>query len=238
MTTEITVKASVCNALAGTQARARATDSRQATEKNEVAPSRQGEDWPESAESQRASSSNSSISSEMRSCAMEIPSSISCNPYGFSELRRGTRAGNAKNIHQKHASTNAGGRFLRWWRFNLVGAIGIVVQLVALFLLKSIFHFHYLAATALAVEAAVVHNFVWHEQFTWADRVEPAWRTSLPRFACFQLTAGGVSLASNLAMMKAMVGFGHLNYLAANAIAIGLCSVVNFLVSDGWVFER
>ena len=29
-----------------------------------------------------------------------------------------------------------------------------------------------------------------------------------------------------------------MNYLLANAIAITLCSVANFLVSEGWVFEE
>jgi putative flippase GtrA len=33
-----------------------------------------------------------------------------------------------------------------------------------------------------------------------------------------------------------MVGVGHMNYLAANAIAIAMCSLANFLVSDEWVF--
>jgi putative flippase GtrA len=119
----------------------------------------------------------------------------------------------------------------------MVGAIGIVVQFVALFLLKSVLHFDYLAATALAVEAAVVHNFVWHEQFTWADRVQPSWRKSLPRFARFNLTNGAVSILGNLALMKVMVGEGHMNYLAANGIAIALCSLANFLVSEEWVFS-
>jgi putative flippase GtrA len=127
--------------------------------------------------------------------------------------------------------------FIRWCKFNLVGGIGIIVQFVALFLLKSVLHFDYLAATALAVEAAVVHNFVWHEQFTWADRVQASWRTSLPRFLRFNLTTGGVSIIGNLALMKVMVGVGHMNYLAANAIAIALCSLANFLVSEEWVFE-
>ena len=153
----------------------------------------------------------------------------------------------------------------RWMKFNLVGGIGIAVQFVALLLLKSVLHFDYLAATAIAVEAAVVHNFVWHEQFTWADRTkqdrtkldrsmldntnsdstEPdnvtqdhpqPWRRSLTRFLRFNLTTGGVSIVGNLALMKVMVGFGHMNYLAANAIAIALCSAANFLVSEQWVF--
>jgi putative flippase GtrA len=126
----------------------------------------------------------------------------------------------------------------RWLKFNVVGGIGIGVQFAALLLLKSVFHFHYLAATAIAVEAAVVHNFVWHEQFTWADRVQVSWRRSVPRFMRFNLTTGAVSILGNLALMKVMVGYGHINYLVANAFAIALCSVANFLVSEEWVFEE
>jgi putative flippase GtrA len=127
---------------------------------------------------------------------------------------------------------------LRWCKFNFVGGIGIGVQFSALFLLMSVLHFNYLAATAIAVEAAVVHNFVWHEQFTWADRVQPSWRRSVMRLLRFNLTNGGVSLLGNLALMKVMVGQGHMNYLLANAIAITLCSLANFLVSETWVFEE
>jgi len=141
---------------------------------------------------------------------------------------------------------------LRWCKFNFVGGMGIVVQFAALFVLKSLLHFDYLVATAIAVEAAVVHNFVWHEQFTWADRTlsgrassdrtkshsgQPRWRRSLPRLVRFNLTNGTVSILGNLALMKVMVGQGHMNYLLANVIAITLCSLANFLVSETWVFE-
>jgi len=144
-------------------------------------------------------------------------------------------------------------RLVRWCKFNLVGGIGVGVQFAALFLLKGWLHFNYLTATAIAVEAAVVHNFVWHEQFTWADRIkvdriksdrtrfagmEARWRRSLPRLLRFNLTNGAVSILGNLALMKVMVGQGHMNYLLANTIAITLCSLANFLVSDTWVFEE
>lgn len=134
-------------------------------------------------------------------------------------------------------SRGARPELVRWLKFNFVGGIGIGVQFGALFLLKRVLNFDYMFATAFAVEAAVVHNFVWHEQFTWADRVQPSWRRSLERFGRFNLTTGAVSIVGNLALMRVMVGEGHLNYLLANAIAIALCSIANFLVSDGWVFE-
>jgi putative flippase GtrA len=127
---------------------------------------------------------------------------------------------------------------LRWLKFNAVGALGIGVQLAVLLGLESGFHLSYLLATALAVEAAVVHNFLWHERYTWADRVEPSLRSSLPRLLRFNLTTGGVSLIGNVALMKVMVGWCNVNYLLANCIAIATCSLVNFLMSEEWVFAR
>ncbi len=59
---------------------------------------------------------------------------------------------------------------LRWIKFNAVGGIGIGVQLAALAILRSWLRLDYLPATGLAVEIAVIHNFLWHERFTWADR--------------------------------------------------------------------
>jgi putative flippase GtrA len=127
---------------------------------------------------------------------------------------------------------------LRWLKFNAVGALGIGVQLAFLLTLKSGSHLSYLPATAVAVEAAVVHNFLWHERYTWADRVQPSWRKSLPRLLRFNLTTGGVSIVGNLALMKLMVDLGHVNYLVANGVAIALCSLVNFVMSEKWVFEK
>jgi putative flippase GtrA len=82
------------------------------------------------------------------------------------------------------------------------------------------------------VEAAVVHNFLWHERFTWADRTG----RGITRFVKFNLTTGTLSIAGNLVLMKLLAGFGHMNYLVANGITITTCSVVDFLVSDGFVF--
>jgi putative flippase GtrA len=126
--------------------------------------------------------------------------------------------------------------FHRWLKFNLIGTLGIVVQLTLLLGLKSGLRLNYLLATGLAVETTVIHNFFWHERYTWADRVHPSWQKSLPRLWRFNLATGGVSIVGNLALMKLLVGLGHMNYLIANAIAIASCSLLNFLVSEEWIF--
>ena len=130
-------------------------------------------------------------------------------------------------------------KLVRFCRFNFVGGMGVLVQLAVLFFLKGMLQMNHLAATAIAVEAAVVHNFLWHEQFTWPDRTRltPEWRRSMLKLLRFNLSNGTISILGNLALMHRLVGQLRMNYLFANAIAIGLCSLANFLVSDSWVFE-
>jgi putative flippase GtrA len=123
---------------------------------------------------------------------------------------------------------------MRWLKFNTVGGIGIGVQLIVLAALKGGLHFDYLTATALAVEAAVIHNFVWHARFTWADR---AAGKGFARFIRFNLTTGALSIAGNLALMKLFVDAAGLPYLVANGITIAACSIANFMVSDRFVFR-
>ena len=123
----------------------------------------------------------------------------------------------------------------RWLKFNFVGALGIGVQLAALAALTAL-GLGYLAATALAVETAVVHNFLWHERMTWRDRATPVLRHVLERFLRFQTANGAISLIGNLVVMRLLVGVVHLPVLWANLGAIAACATLNFVVSDRLVF--
>jgi putative flippase GtrA len=126
----------------------------------------------------------------------------------------------------------------RWLKFNFVGAIGIGVQLGAFTMLKGVAGANYLAATALAVETALLHNFVWHERFTWRDLPRGTWRNTLLRLVKFHAGNGAVSILGNLAVMRLLVGGMHLNPYAANAAAIACCALANFAVSEWFVFRR
>jgi putative flippase GtrA len=124
--------------------------------------------------------------------------------------------------------------WIHWLKFNAVGGMGIGVQLVVLTVLKSGLHIDYLLATGLAVEAALVHNFIWHERFTWVERES---KNVALRFLKFNLTAGAFSILGNLVMMASLVDLGRMNYLLANLVTIAVCSLGNFLVSDRFVFQ-
>lgn len=121
----------------------------------------------------------------------------------------------------------------RWCKFSLVGAMGIVVQLGTLALLTTA-GVEYLLATAVAVEAAVLHNFAWHQNFTWNDRGGGI----LGRLARFHLTNGAISMVGNMALMRLLVGYCGLPAVPANVASIAVCALANFLAADRVVFLR
>jgi len=133
-------------------------------------------------------------------------------------------------------AANAEAWLHRMLKFSLVGAVGIAVQFVVLCgLVKA--HVNYLLATALAVESAVVHNFVWHQQFTWSDQVDKRRFASLGRFFRFHLSNGAISLLGNLLLMRIFVGGLGFPLVVANGGAILACFGANFVASDYWVFS-
>ena len=125
----------------------------------------------------------------------------------------------------------------RWMVFNLVGGLGVLIQLSTLTALIGWLGLHYLVGTGLAVEAAVLHNFIWHENWTWSDRLghdkEGRWK----RLARFHLANGALSVGGNLILMRLFVGSWSMNYTVANIVTICICSILNFLAGDRFVFR-
>jgi putative flippase GtrA len=118
---------------------------------------------------------------------------------------------------------------VRWLKFSAVGAVGVLVQLGLLALLVRL-GVHYLAATALAVESAVLQNYYWHARWTWKGRDGSVWR--------FHLANGLISVVSNLVWMRVFTGGLGIPPVLANLMAITQTSVANFWFGERWVFQR
>lgn len=125
----------------------------------------------------------------------------------------------------------------RWLRFNAVGAMGICVQLFAVFMLGHMLDVNSLWATALAVEAAVIHNFFWHEHFTWSDRRASQRDGMLRRLLAFNTTTGAVSIAGSSFFVFLFMCELRVPLLVADLFSIAACSLLNFLVNDTIVFR-
>jgi putative flippase GtrA len=95
---------------------------------------------------------------------------------------------------------------------------------------------HYLVATALAVEMAIIHNFFWHERWTWGDRGLLGMPGRFRRLLRFNVTSGSVSILGNVVFMSVFVGQFGLHYLVGNLASIASCAILNFMISDRLVF--
>ena len=122
----------------------------------------------------------------------------------------------------------------RFARFATVGAFGFVLQLAALALLTAA-GCPYLLAAAIAVELAALHNFWWHESWTWSDRALPQ-RTVGRRLVEYHLTTVSIAVAGNVMLTGVIVEIFGAPPVPANVAAVAVMAAASFGVADRWVF--
>jgi len=127
--------------------------------------------------------------------------------------------------------------FHRFPRYCTVGVIGVCGKIAVLSALIEVGRVGYLPATAIAVETAIIHSFLWHLFWTWRDRSTgisiPA---ILSRLVRFHLANGAVGFISNLVLMRILVENLGLHYLPSNVAATCVAGLANFLLSEFFVF--
>jgi putative flippase GtrA len=120
----------------------------------------------------------------------------------------------------------------------VVGVLGFVLQSGALLILTHTApRVSYLAATAIAVELAVLNNFLWHQRWTWNDRPAGTKKETLHRLAKFNVTTGLVSIAGILFLMNLLVGHFGLPIIGANLASVAACSILSFILTDRIAFD-
>jgi putative flippase GtrA len=126
---------------------------------------------------------------------------------------------------------------LRFIRFAIAGATGFAVQIAVLGVLTSWAGVNYLAATAIAVEAAILVNFLWHERYTWKDRPAMTTRERWLRLGKFNAMTSLTSIAGSVMVTAVLVESFTLSPLDANVVAVVVLAVVNFIGANTLVFR-
>lgn len=124
----------------------------------------------------------------------------------------------------------------RWARWAAVGTLGLGVQVTTLLALVRIPGVHYVLATVMAVSGAIVHNFLWHERWTWSDRPPRGLGHRLTRLGRFTAVTGLLSIVGNVALTAAYVEHFGLPLLRANLLAVASISLLNFVAAHRLVF--
>jgi putative flippase GtrA len=123
---------------------------------------------------------------------------------------------------------------MRWLKFNTVGMGGATVQLCVLWLLQHFTSIAYIPAVILAVEVAILHNFVWHEAWTWRGKpIRDRWW----RLLRFHVGNGFFSILSNVVLTYVYKEIVGLPLVAANFAAIVTAALLNFWIAQAWVFR-
>ena len=134
-------------------------------------------------------------------------------------------AGNAFTVLTERAKLG------RAARFCLVGGTGIAINTAVLYLLSRGLGMPLALSSAIAVELAILSNYMLNDRFTFAAR-----RPSLRRLAKFNLTSlGGLSV--NVMIVWVLTRHG-VYFLAANLVGIAVAVVVNYTFSVAWVWRR
>jgi dolichol-phosphate mannosyltransferase len=120
--------------------------------------------------------------------------------------------------------------------FALVGALGVVVNSVVLLGLVQWAALPYLLAGAIAIEAAIVHNFILNDQWTFRARRGRRRRPLLSRFGRFQLVSLG-GMAINMAALWLLHGGLRWPLVSSNLIGIAGAVAYNYVTNKLWTWR-
>ena len=143
----------------------------------------------------------------------------------------------SQRVAKRAGARDPRGALRRWLAFGSVGALGFAVQFSSLLVLTGWFEINYLFATALAVELAILHNFLWHQRWTWSDRGAMSARQVFERLVRFNAGTAVTSLGGNLSLMWVLVSLFDVHFAVANVMAVLSLAMVNFLLCDRLVFR-
>jgi putative flippase GtrA len=127
---------------------------------------------------------------------------------------------------------------MRLFRFLLVGGLGAIVQLSLFTLLTRFARVAPVNASVISVEVAILHNFCWHQRFTWCYRALTSLRQCAMRLLRFHLGNGLVSLVGNALLTYWLVDQLGFPPLPSALAAIMICSGLNFALADRWVYLK
>ncbi|EGO62812.1 GtrA family protein [Acetonema longum] len=117
-------------------------------------------------------------------------------------------------------------------KFSLVGASGVVVNM-AVYTLAMYAGLHYLAAAIIAFCFAVTNNFYWNLIWTFRGQGNKSTRDKYCRFVLVSV----LNLVVNLLILKTLVESFSLDKALAQLVAIGLVSLLNFVMNRRFTFN-
>lgn len=120
----------------------------------------------------------------------------------------------------------------RFVKFSIVGLSGTVVNLLV-YTAAVWMGMYYLSAAIISFLFAVTNNFYWN--FRWTFKGRAAYRSRRNKYFRF-LAISVLNLGLNLLLLRFFVERLELDKTLAQLVAIGLVSILNFLMNSRFTF--
>lgn len=123
----------------------------------------------------------------------------------------------------------------RFWKFAMVGASGVLVNMLLLVALVELFHADKTIAWMIGVSASILSNFLLNNAFTWGD-IRNSSRIHFLVRGALSYPAAVLGLAANFAVYYPLVQDG-VWYVLAASLGILAGTSVNFILNSKLVFR-
>jgi dolichol-phosphate mannosyltransferase len=126
---------------------------------------------------------------------------------------------------------------MRIIKFSVVGATGVLVNAGLLYLLTEKTGVLYIKSSLVAIECAIINNFLWNYFWTWGDRASASKSHFFRSLAKFNFSSGIVAFVVNWGLLILLTEVFGIPYQYSNLMGIAVGTVVNFTASHFWSFS-
>jgi putative flippase GtrA len=124
----------------------------------------------------------------------------------------------------------------QFFRFCVIGSIGVVVNAAIMYLCYDLVGLHYILASVAAFFVASMNNFLLNKKFTFQDQ-DYSLATLVKQYLKF-LSVTLIGLGINLGVLAILVEFFGLYATAANLVGVLFATVSNFLGNKFFAFKQ
>jgi dolichol-phosphate mannosyltransferase len=127
----------------------------------------------------------------------------------------------------------------RFWKFALVGASGVLVNMLTLIVLAEYFHAHKVIAWMFAVGVSILSNFLLNNAFTWRD-IRHSSRIHFLLRGALAYPVAIIAIGANFAVYYPLLKYvseAFPYYVIFNFLGILAGTSVNFILSSRLIFR-
>jgi len=127
---------------------------------------------------------------------------------------------------------------MRIIKFGVVGGLGVLINVGLLHVFTTYLHCDYKIGSILAIECALINNFLWNFFWTWNDRKSSSSNGIFFMFLRFHVSSGFTALIVNWGLLVLLTETVHMHYQMSNLIGITCGAFINFILGHFWVFPK